>query len=400
MDYIDVNNQQYLKIAKCESIHPKIKIEMIDNSEKNMIRDITKEVQKDSVSITENCQQGVRLTCSFTLINTDGSLTPSHDTGVLWIGSKFRIYIGLTDPDSGDTYWFPKGIYYVSNVNSSRREKTVSVEGIDKFGMLSGDLGYSQLTGTYQFKAGQKVYSVIRDILMLDMGNGTVIDPISPIFDANYKNELLPYDINKSSGGVLGDILIELANVLGCNIFYDYNGHLNIESGTLDISYSQDASIWDFEEILPEYVDSSLNYDYTNVINCVTVVGNNVNDKIYSYTAENNNVLSPTRIEYIGRKEGEPTETSMAYSDARAKEYAQFLLKRKSIMQSTVDFTCTLLPHLAVDKVIAITDKYYGFIQERFIIQSIDVGSDGLMQISASNIAQLPYYELLVGGES
>ena len=69
-------------------------------------------------------------------------------------------------------------------------------------------------------------------------------------------------------------------------------------------------------------------------------------------------------------------------------------------MQSTIDFTCTLLPHLAVDKVIAITDKYYGFIQERFIIQSIDVGSDGLMQISASNIAQLPYYELLVGGES
>lgn len=400
MDYINTYDERYVQVAMRESIYPKIKVEIIDNSEKNVIRDITEAIQKDSFSITENYQQGVRLTCSFVLINSDKSLTPSPETGTLWIGTKFRVYVGLYDSDRKDTYWFSKGVYYVSNVSSSRKEQTVSIDGIDKFGLLSGDLGYGKLTGTYQFKAGQKVYSAIKDILMLEMGNGTIIDPISPVLDSNYKDEILPYDINKSSGRVLGDVLIELSNVLGCNIFYDNNGRLNIQSGTLDMSYSQDASIWDYTDILQEYVDSSLNLDYTNVVNCITVIGNNVNDKVYSYTAENNNVLSPTRVEYIGKKEMEPIETSMAYSEQRAKEYAQFQLKRKSILQSTIDFTSTFIPHLGVDKVISITDKYYGFTQERFIIQSIDIHPDGLMKISASNISQLPYYDLLVGGDA
>lgn len=393
-EYFNIINDEYINIVKNSSIHIKFKVEIVDVTEKNIIKDITPLISKGSLKITENYQQGTRLSCSFSLINNDGSVTPSHETGMLWIGTKIKVHIGLKSVSNGDIYWFPKGVYYVSSVNSSRRDQMINVEATDKFSYLTGDLGYNQITGTYKFTANQKVYKIIKDILMLDMGNGSVIDSIPPVLDPAYKDEVLPYDINKTAGTGLGEILIELANVLGCNIFYDNNGALNIQSGTLDISYSQLSSVWDFKDVLTEYTDSSMNYNYSGVVNVITVIGNNTNDKIYSYTAENNNILSPTRIEYIGRKESEPVETSMAYSEERAKEYAEFLLQKKSILQSTIDFTCTFIPHLVVDNVITISDRYYGLMQERFIIQSINVGDDGTMQISASNIAQLPYYEI------
>ena len=67
----------------------------------------------------------------------------------------------------------------------------------------------------------KKIYDIIRSILLMDKWNGEVIDYIDPLLDPLYKDEVLPYDINKSAGSYLGDILIELANILGANIYYD-----------------------------------------------------------------------------------------------------------------------------------------------------------------------------------
>lgn len=402
-EYLNIISPRYIELVKNSVIYPKFKVELLDHSEKNVIKEIVHDIDSNSGgSISMNYQQGVRMSCNINIINDDGEYSPSPETGMFWIGSKFRLYVGLKDYLNGDIYWFSQGIYYLTNPTNTRNfsNKYVTINGVDKFGIFGSELGYNQLTGTYRFVAGQKIYTIIRDILMLDMGNGNVIDPIDPLFDPIYKDEVLPYDINKAPGSYLSDILIELANILGANIFYDKNGRLNIESGTADISYSQEAPIWNFSDLEMEYMDGSLTHNYTDVINIVTVTGNNVNDKIYSYTAENNNPLSPTRIEYIGRKEMTPIETPMAYSEQRAKEYAEFQLNRLSILQSLINFNCSLIPHLDTDLICNITDKYYKYQEKRFIIQSITMplNTKSLMQVSASNVANLPYYDLLVGG--
>ena len=402
MEYIDLVNKRYLELVKSEVIYPKFKIEVVDKYEKIVLKEIVQNISQDSAgSININYQQGIRMSCSITLINNNKEFSPSSMNGLFWIGSKFKLYIGLYDSDNDDNYWFSEGVYYVNNPvnNSAFSNKTVTITGIDKFGMLTGDLGYNQLTGTYKVLAGTNIYNIIKDILLLDLGNGNLIDYITPILDPLYKDEVLPYDINKSAGSYLGDILIELANILGADIFYNKRGNLVVSSGTEDISYSNLASIWDFSDKETEYMDNSLTYDYTNVINCVTVVGNNTNDIIYSYTAENNNPLSPTRISYIGRKELAPIETSMVYNEDRAQDYAKYELNRRSILQSTINLNCSLIPTLDVNKVCTITDDYYGFDSERFIIQSISfpITTKSTTQISVSNIASLPYYELLVG---
>lgn len=402
MEYTDVINNRYIELLKRSTIFPKFKMELVDRNESTVLKEIIQDIDaSNSGSISINYQQGVRMSCTLNLINNDGLYNLSMGSGYLWMGAKFRLYIGIYDTDNGDIYWFSEGVYYINNPvdNNNLSEKYITITGVDKFGFLGSELNYNQLVGTYHVDANNLIYDVIKSILALDIGNGFRVDSVEPYLDPLYSEEVLPYTIEKAPGSYLGDILIELANILGANIYYDKRGHLVIKSGTIDLAYSREGAIWNFVDVLPEYMGSNISYNYSDVVNVIPVVGNNVNDKIYSYTAENNNPSSPTRISLIGRKEMAPVETSMAYNEERAKDYAEYLLNRKSIVQTLINFQISLIPHLDVDKVCNITDKYYNYEQQRFIIQSINfpLNTTSNTNISASNIASLPYYDLFEG---
>jgi hypothetical protein len=401
-DFVDIYNSKYIELVKAPVIKPKFKIELLDLYE-NTIGEITKDISaSNSGSISINYQQGVRRSCSFTLSDTFGKYRPMSNDNIFGFNTKFKIYVGLENIQTGETYWFSQGIFYTTNPTSSHANsnKTVTVNGVDKFGIFTSDTGYNQLEGTYIVPAKSKLYAVVKDILSLELGNGYIIDPKEPHIDAEFINYELPYDIKKSPGSYMGDILIELGNVLGADIFYDTNGILNITSGTTDITYSKQSSIWDFSDVLPEYSNGSVSLNTIDAINIVKVVGNQVNDsEIYIGNAENHNPLSPTAIEKIGRKIYYEESANLP-NQARADEYAKYVLNSKSIIQTAIGFSSTLIPHLDVNRVITITDDYYKYEQERFIIQSITMPLDSktLMSISCNNIASLPYYDLRNGG--
>lgn len=401
-NFVDVYNADYVSLVKASVIKPKFKIELLDLYE-NTIGEITKDISADnSGSISINYQQGVRRSCSFTLSDTFGKYRPMSNDNIFGFNTKFKIYVGLENIQTEETYWFSQGIFYTTNPTSSHANsnKTVTVNGVDKFGIFTSDTGYNQLEGTYIVPAKSKLYAVVKDILSLELGNGYMIDPKEPHIDAEFIDYELPYDIKKSPGSYMGDILIELGNVLGADIFYDTNGILNITSGTTDITYSKQSSIWDFSDVLPEYSNGSVSLNTIDAINIVKVVGNQVNDsEIYIGNAENHNPLSPTAIEKIGRKIYYEESANLP-NQARADEYAKYVLNSKSIIQTAIGFSSTLIPHLDVNRVITITDDYYKYEQERFIIQSITLPLDSktLMSISCNNIASLPYYDLRNGG--
>jgi len=396
MEYYNSSSRRYFDIVKREIVHPIFKVALLDYNE-NVVQEITRDISSNNNgSIDINYQQGVRRSCSITFIDPYGEYIPDVNKGIFWLNQKFKLYVGLEDLDTGDKYWFSQGVFYVNDPIINRTEKIVTINGVDKFGFFGSELNYNQLEGTYLIPEGTRVFDAIINILLLDRGNGQVIDPIAPILDVTYKNNVLPYDINKSPGSYLGDILIEIANVLGANIYYNTEGQLVLSSGTLDMSYSNKSPIYEFIDVLPEYGDSSLRYDYVNAINSITVVGSNINGAVYQYTAENRNPMSPLRIDLIGKKTGALVETSNAGSLNDVMAYAKFLLNYKSIVQMAVDFSSSFLPHLKEDEVIEITDRYYKYEKERFIIQSIKIPLNPLdkMTISASNITSLPYYEL------
>lgn len=397
MEYLNTYSDQYLESISSEVIRSLFKVQIIDWTETNIIEDISDNIINNSGSLSINYQQGVRRSFSFQIINIDEKYTPSADAGVFYFGTKIKLYIGVESTNREDIYWWSQGVFVVTDASNTYNgsEKTVSISSVDKFGVFGSELGYSQLAGDYKIENGTKIYDIIKDILSIDMENGYIVDYIKPILDPNFINEVMPYQLVKNKGEYIGDILISLANILGSDIFYDQEGVLNISSGTEDVTYSQKGVLYSFSEDSIEISSCDLKFDYSKVINCLTVTGTNINDKLYSYTAKNTNPFSSTRIEYIGLRESEPIESAMISSEKRAEDYSKYLLNKMSILQSSLSFHCTLVPHLDVNNVVLVTKDYYKFYEERFILQeiSISISSPVEMSISCSNISELPYYE-------
>ena len=403
VEYVDTYTPRYEELCKASTIYPRIKVELLDSGE-GTIGEIVQDIAADSAgTLSINYQQGTRRSCSLTLIDDKGLFSPALEQPFFGFNTKFKLYLGLMDPLTSDYYWFSQGIFYVNkctgthNINGGSE---VNITASDKFSMLDGTLGYNQMEGTYVIPAQQNLYQAIYDILHLEMGAGRVLDPKSPVLDPLFKDCKVPYEIRKSPGGYIGDIVIELANILGADVFYDTQGRLNIVSGTTDLFYSQKSSVWDFSDTDLEYMNSSIDLNTVNAINSVRVVGSQISDGLYYIgIAENNNPASPTAIDKIGRKMYYEDSATLPTQQA-ADEYARYILKQKSIIQTTVNFSTTILPHLDVNQVVTISDNYYKYDQERFIIQSysIPLGLKTACTIGCCNISTLPYYELRSGG--
>lgn len=394
MELFENVNVEYIDAASSKNIYPKYKVELLDFYE-SIIMDITEYIDADSDnSISVNYQQGVRRTCSLTLIDSDGKIMNSG-MFLRWLNYKIKIYVGLYNIKSGNIFWFSQGIFYIINPTVNRLTKTITIEGVDKYGFLGSETGYNQITSTYIIPYDTSLKNAISDTLMLDIGNGKVIDSKSVHINPSLISEKSPYDIKKSPSTYLSDIFIEIGNIFGADTYYNTNGNLCYDIGTEDVSYSTLSSIWDFSDNDFEYLDSILSVNTVDIVNSVTISSNNSDSSaVYTYTAENHNYSSNTSIENIGRKEYYE-ESSFVYNDDTAKDYAKYVLNQKTILQNSINITCPLLPHLDVNKVITITDNYYNFSRNRFIIQSLNIplNSKNTMTITASNVSSLPYYE-------
>ena len=398
MEYTNIVNDKYREIASRDEIFVMYRVELLDHYE-NVLSSITDLVSAENTgNISINYQQGVRRSCTISILDVDGEFTQNIINGSA-INQKFKIYIGLKDIFNNDIYWFSQGVFCSIDPTVDRVTRMLTLNGVDKYGFLGSETGYNQITAAHVIPVDTEIQEAIQQTLMLDLGNGRVIDAIPPIIDNTLLDQKMPYEMEKAPASYLSDIFIELGNIMGADTYYDVDGHMKYDSGTLDMSYSQQDSQWDFYDTLPEYLNPSLLLSTTEIVNSVTIVGNNSSDDlVFTYTAENHNPMSPVSIENIGRKEYYE-ESPSVYDDSTAKDYAKYVLKQKSILNQAITFECTILPHLDVNKVITISDSFYGFNQERFIIQSIEIplSSMSTMQVSAANVSSLPYYEFREG---
>lgn len=414
MELINEYNQAYIDAVKYSTFRSLVKVELLDNYE-HSISEITNEISADSSgSINLSYQQGVRGTVNFSIFDVKddflagnkGSYMPTENGGTFWVGKKMKVSLGLstdTINEQGkreeEIFWFSKGVYIINDISVNKDESgtLITISGVDKFGFFTSDTGYNELQGTYVIPFETPICNSVRDLLTEDMGNGFPIDPKTPIFAPSIINEISPFDINKGPGSYLGDFLIEIANVLGCDIFYDYEGHLNFALGTIDSYYNDKSIVWIFKDGDPEYISSSIQYNLKDVVNIVKVVGDNINEQIFTSVARNDNPSSSTRVDLIGKKEKYIT-SSFVYNQDRADDYAQYELNRRSIVQKTLSFNCTFLPHLNLNEMIVLHDPTYNLDQAKFIIQSLsyEFGS-GTMTITGTELADLPYYELREG---
>jgi hypothetical protein len=383
----------YVKLVKAQQVRPRFRLSILYPNE-SFKEDITDYLVDSSGRLEITYQQGQRRSLSFTLDNSSGRFTPSGIQGVLWLDSKFKLELGM-EFSNGDVVWNTAGIFVTGQPTATRDdgEKTIEVQCYDKFAMIDGTLG-GVFEATYQVDIDKKIYDVMRESLLQDNGNGYPIDPKPIIFDSSLIESKTQYTLSKSPNDSYGDLFIELAEMISCDIYYGVEGNLIVRSGIRDISQVNKPTLWTYSDKEWEYLSNNTSYDFTQVKNRVTVCGSNVNgDGIFISTAENTNPQSPTRISLIGTRQYYLEDSNIS-TEALAQQRAEYELNRLSILQQTISIDSSFMIHLDVNNCIALNDTFFDYSDDRFIIQSISIpiSANSTITIECTNIASLPYY--------
>lgn len=405
MEYFNYTGKEYRVAVQSATLYPVIKVELLDQFE-NAYAEISEEITDNSGSIQSTLQQGVRNTVSFSIFDPAGKFIPDANNKLFWVRKKFKLYVGLateqkaiqlngqTTGISGDIFWFSKGVYIITDINAQKDNsgnQTISFTGVDKYGAFTNDTGYGEMIGTFSFDIGMSISYVIKNILKQDIGNGQMLDPLEPIIDPDLQEYKLQLAFSKGPGSYIGDLLNDLATTLHADIYYDMDGHLNVKKSLNFDEYKNVQNQWDFTERSAEYISAQVNYQLKNIANCIYVAGDNpLGGQIPIAIAENNDARSPLSVAKIGRK-SRYIEKSTIYSQQEAENYAQYILKTACLLGTQISFTCTLIPSLELDNTFSLTDSYYQYDRQEFIITAITypIGV-GTMSISGSSIKELP----------
>lgn len=401
MEYYNHTSETYLNELKNHMRQMKIKMEILDHNE-FAIGEITNYISSDNTgSINVNYEQGCRRSCSFSIIDTKKKFIPTKNSP-FWYNRKFKLYIGLMVGD--DTYWFPQGVFITRSV--SAQGKLINIEGVDKFGLWDGTLGTQMCIVETQVKMldskkGVKIIDLIKDTLMLDIGNGVPTDVIEPIIDGLFRTATLYDDIVISEGSYMSELFTTLGDMYGANVYYDVNGHLRFErvfNYNIPSYYRHMSPDYRFTDITLTEDDLSVQYNYDGY-NIVTVTTDNTEGEIYTYTAMNKNPQSPVNIYDIGyRGNGEGAveislgdTTDCVNGTEKCRQYAEFLLMQNTLMTVSTSFSYAIIPHLDVNHTIEITNDYYNYDKQLFIIKSLTFPLGlGEMEIEVTNIQWLP----------
>lgn len=389
MELYNILNSDYKSTCKQSCKMVKYKIEFLDQWE-NGIGEIVSDIVSSSGNVSVNYQQGVRRSCNFSVCDYKTKYLPGENSP-FWYNRKFRLYIGIVQ--NNNVYWWSVGVFVTKS--ASLNNYILTVEGVDKFGLLDGSLNISRLDNTFTIPSGSSIYDAVQTILAFDDGNGIITDCIEPIIDQNYKNVKIQADITVENGQYFGEIITELANNYGADVYYDTNGHLifhKMFGDNMPSAYRYMSHQWEFSANNADFINPNISYLFDGY-NTVKVYTNNDNSENYSYTAINDNPSSPVRKSAVGFRRMEDTEIkiSAGMSDDKCRQYAEYLLSKNTLMTMNISFNSTLIPHLDVNRTIGITEDICKNSSETFIVSSLTfpIGTEE-MSVNATNIQFLP----------
>ncbi len=391
MDFYDYYDTNYISLVKGEGKRPLTKIEVLDQNE-HILYDITDDVVVDSDSLSITYAQGVQGKISFDIVNIDNKYDIGEDSP-FWFNNKLKFYKGIEDAATGNRYWFSKGVYVTTDVHTN--DVIISVDAVDKFGLLTSDTGAACFETTAEVYAGYSIQDFFTDVLAQDKGNGTPTDPKTPIIDFNTRDITIGEEIASTSGSYVGDIFIDVANSVRCRIYYNNFGRLVVQKTDSDFSYSTKAPIWVFnDETDKEFISFDLDYNFSDVKNRITVWGEDFDGKPYVTTIVDDNPKSPVRVSKVGYRVENTVEDMFGYNQSNVNSFAKMYLQMKTIVGLSVSASCTTIPNLNVEDVVEIHSKKHNINGERFLISGINYnGSE--MKLSLTNVDYLPQYEEL-----
>lgn len=400
--------QEIVSALRNPFFRPRFKIVLLNPDETEIVEIDEQDIIRDSISYSENYQKGERRSLSFTLINKFGKYTPKSNkkqirylnngleknvknflTQEIWADTKFAFYVGFEH--FGKLCWFKKCVYIINNMNVvGESEQKISFSLADKFARFTGKSGV--LIDTYEIPVGSPAIRTIKDLLNMSNGDGYNFDVQPLIYDSRFEDFKLQASIQKQSGDTIGSIIDDICTQMSANYYYNDNGNLVIEY--LDETINDDAKpiCWIFDEQYNELFKLSLDYNFTDAINIVKVIGDNVNNGLFSALVVNNDPRSPICTGRIGNRKESPITNANVWNDMMARELGIYNLRKKSLLPLSLNGSCKFNPFLRVDTLCVVDYEELDFEHEKCVINSISYSSsDYKMSIQMTNVQDLNF---------
>ena len=371
--------------AICSPLSRRISRVSLLNNDETIKLDVTKYLISCNVDLVY--AQGKTRSASITFLNADGTWTPNPVKGFIWKGSKFRIEAGLYYNNT--VFWANYGIFTPIDPVVDDEGQTVQFRLEDKFAFLDGTIG-GTIDSDFKIPAGTPVNVAIASCLRVLKENGEKYDSKPIIFPTNKQNIVTPYTISKSPGLTYGEIILELADMISCDVYYNENGNLVVEGNSDDISLENKTVLWSFDDTTLLHTPPNISVDMSKIVNKVTVVGAIENGYRYKGVAINKNAQSRTNI-YLTEPKAEYIEDSNIISDELCLARAKYELQKKTLLALQIKMNCVFIPNLIPNNLVTWTNKKHGFLNEKFFINSIslDILNTTLMDISLTNIREV-----------
>lgn len=353
-------------------------------------------------SISHSWQNGRRTNASVTLDNMDGSF--DYQIGKIWFGQEIALDEGLILSDGVTEFYIQQGVFLIETPieNVKPNGRTAQFSLVDKVAALDGTLG-GNLEGTYQVPVGTNIFQPIATLLSEDRGNGYPVDRVAPIFTEFYNNRTqtlpdgtvasmadAPYTLTiDGTDGTIWGVISGLAAMVNGWVGYDETGALRIDPSQDDILDAEKSVLWDFSTAEAELLGMTYQAKNTEVYNDYIVVGEMLSDNSQPKgRAQIFDPSSPLDINLIGRKTKRISQSGFG-TDTQCRDYAEWMVKRSSVLQKAVTISCSQMFHIRGNEIVTIkrTDKP-GSPTERHLIQgySRPLASTGEMQITCTSV--------------
>lgn len=390
----------YLEALKRPVIVPCLKLEWL-NPDDTVDYEITTDLYNTNGMLNVTNQSGCRRTFNLQIHNEDGKY--NIDVNKVWLGQKVKLYLGLYI--DGIPYLIQQGVFYITNptdiINPST--KCIQLNCTDKWAYLDGSL-FGNLDGIYKIPVNSNIFSATKELLLTDRGNGIPLDSTKPNISTFFNTKMTklsngklvpvlntPFTATIDKGQTYADVLLQFNTMLAGVIYYDTVGRLNIEPNEEDLLDKNKEIVYKFDQYNSTILSKSQEFRFTDVFNDILCVGATTNGYLAKGRATNNNIKSDLCVQRIGKKTKVYEDTNY-YTDDLCQDWANYLLRNNTILQTSINIATIPLYHLDVNKLITITNPKNHLQEEKFLINSLSIPLGlGQMTISAASVNELEF---------
>ena len=266
------NYSDYVDAVKSNLTVQVVKLYLLNSDETPLI-DVSEYLLSGNLSY--NYQKGQTHSLNITLANFDNFWSVHPVLGNLWRGTKFRLDIGLFS--SNNVYWRQCGIFVTKDINVlDQPENTISLQLYDKFALLDGKIGGS---------VDSDLKIPVNTNLVSALNYGNIFDSKPIVFEKDISSIKTPYTITKTGDTTIGDVMIELADMVSSDIFYNQYGNLTLRPGVDESPLSEHGIAWHYNEEELLYSSSHTSIDGGAIVNKFIVKGAIENGKQFKGAA-------------------------------------------------------------------------------------------------------------------